>query len=608
MAKGLKERKDMDPKYMWDLSLIYKTSEDWEKDLKNAKKEMQKFLAFKGNLNNPKKVKEYLDEFMKFKKTLMKILSYASLKYSEDTRNEKAKNMNIRAENFAVEYNTLVSFFEPEMLSKDELFQKEILNDSDMSEYKTLLSRIFDKRKYTLSEKEERVIASFGEVLFSPQIISSSLEDSDMVFEDVLDKDGKKVPLSGSNFTTLEASTDRVLRKNAFKNYYKEFKNHINTFSSTMSANVKAKVVEASLRGYNSSREQSTLQERVPIIVYDNLIKAVRKHISSMHRYVKLRKEILGVKELHFYDIYAPLVEHKRNYTFEEAENLLYDTVKIFGEDYYKQVKNGIKKKWVDVFPNKGKTGGAFSAGTCSTDPYILMNYTGTLDSVSTLLHEMGHSMHTYLSKKNLPAQYSDYTLFVAEVASTVNENLLIENLLSKTTDKKERLVLLNQYLENFKGTLYRQTMFAEFEKLIHEEVERGGALTPQYLSDLYEGLNKYYFGDEIVFDEEIKYEWARIPHFYMFFYVYNYATSYSAAVALSEGIINEKKGLSKGNIKRYLEFLSMGSLEDPLEELKHAGVDFTTEKPILDALDKFDKVLDEVTNLVEEIKNEKKL
>lgn len=609
MANNLKERKDIDNSYKWNLKNIYKADDDFEKALSSLQDEVKKISSFEGKINTIEDVKNYLDFVFSFEKEFFKVYSYAFLKNSEDTREEKAKSMNKRAMNLYVELNTRVSFFEPELIKKDKAFWDEIKSSPLLEDYKILLLRIFDKKKYTLSTKEEVIMSSFTEVLSSPGEISRSLCDSDMVFPKVLNKDKKEIELNNYNFTTIEGSSDRVLRENAFKAYYKVFKDHINTLGETLGANVKKSTIEARLRGYDSSLHMASFNERVPVYVYNNLIEAVRDNISLLHRYVRLRKKMLKVDELHFYDIYAPLVKSdKKKYSYEEALSLLYDTVKIYGDTYLDAVKMGIEKGWVDVYPNKGKTGGAYSSGTYSTDPYILMNYTDTLDSVSTLLHEMGHSMQTYFSKLHNPIQYSDYTLFVAEVASTVNENLLVENLLEKTDDKRERLILLNQYLENFKGTLYRQTMFSEFEKKIHETVERGEALTPKGMSSLYKDLNRDYFGDDIYLDEEIQYEWARIPHFYSPFYVYKYATSYSAAVSLSEGIRKEKEGLTKGNIKKYIEFLSMGCKKDPLDELKHAGVDFSTKTPVEDALKKFENVLIEAEKLFDELKNNNEL
>lgn len=499
-----------------------------------------------------------------------------------------------------VQLSAALSFSDPELLALPQETFDEILQSPQLAEYRILLQQLADQKPHTLSMEEERIIASFGEVLSAPGTITSSLEDADMQYVPAVDGEGKEHELTGSNFVFLEMQEDRVLRKSAFENFYKGFQDHINTFADAYQANVKRETVTARLRSYASSRKMAAARERVPSSVYENLIASVRRHLPDMYRYVQLRKKMLGVDQLHFYDIYAPLTGgSSRHYTYEEARQMLLEAVKPLGEDYVSTVRQGLDGGWVDVYPNKGKSGGAFSAGCYLSDPYIMMNFTGTLNSVSTLVHEMGHSMHSWYSRRSQPAQYASYTIFVAEVASTVNENLLIEHLLETETDKDERMALLNQYLENFKGTVFRQTMFAEFEKEAHEMAERGEALTPQALCALYGRLVEDYFGPDMVIDDQIRYEWARIPHFYRPFYVYKYATSYSAAVTLSEGIRAEYAGKAQDKVKPYLEFLSMGGSQDPLDELAHAGVDLSRPEAIDAALDKFARVLDEAEALI---------
>lgn len=595
MAEKLQERKDMDRAYMWDLTKIYPDDSAWEEDFAKISKEVDGFASYAGKLGDADTLLAYLKAVDDFDARADKCMQYAYLRQSEDTRQEAAKSMQDRAMGMAVRFETVTSFAEPEFLALPEEQIKSLIADDRLKDYRILLTRLADKKAHTLTGPEERILASLGEVLSSAQTISSSLEDSDMTFAPAKDRDGNDVEVTNASFTTLEESKDRTLRENVFKSYYAGYKGLINTFASTMSANVKGAVAQANLRHFNSSREMAAAEERVPSVVYTNLIEAVHRHLPDMYRYVRLRKKLLGVDELHFYDIYAPLIPASpKHFTFEQAKELLFETVAPYGEEYVNTVKKGCSEGWIDVYPNVGKEGGAYSAGGYLTQPYIMMNFTGNLNSVSTLVHEMGHSMHSHLSIKHQPVTYAGYTLFVAEVASTCNENLLIENLLSKTDDPKERLEYLNQYLENFKGTVFRQTMFAEFEKTIHEACAEGKALTPQFLCAIYSELNAKYFGPDMVIDDEIAYEWARIPHFYRPFYVYKYATSYSAAVALSEGIRAEAAGEAEGNVKRYLEFLSMGNSLDPLDELKHAGVDFSTPEPVDRALDKFAKVLDE--------------
>jgi oligoendopeptidase F len=595
----LQERKDLDPAYMWDLTPIYTDDAAWEKDLEKLAAEVPDMARFAGSLHTAQGIRSFFDAEVDLGTRLEKLYLYASLRNSEDATQEAAKSMDLRARSLVVTYQTVLSFAEPEILSQEEGTLRGFIDDPVLAPHKLTMQRLLDQKKHTLTSEEERIIASYGEVLSAPYTIYHDLDDADLRFHSVPDGQGVKTAVNNANFVLLQTSTDRTLRKNAFQSYYRTFKSHVNTIAATMAANVKYAEVTARLRHYDRARAMKAEQERVPTAVYDNLIEAVRRHLPDMYRYVRLRRRLLGVDQLHFYDIYAPLLqEEPKKYTYDQAKDLLFRAIRPLGPDYARIVKSGLEGGWVDVYPNKGKRGGAFSSGTYLTNPYLLMNFTGSLDSVSTLAHEMGHSVHTYLSNHNQPPQYADYTIFVAEVASTVNENLLIEALLEEEEDPTRRLALLNQYLENFKGTVYRQTMFAEFEKQVHEASAAGTALTPQFMCDIYRTLNQDYFGPDMVIDDEIAYEWARIPHFYTPFYVYKYATSYSAAVALSEGLRAEYKGGQRGAVEKYLRFLSLGGSMDPLEELQTAGVDLSTAAPIDAALDKFARVLDEAEEL----------
>jgi oligoendopeptidase F len=598
--EALKERKDMDSQYMWDLTPLYESDEKWEEDLNKLDETVSTLASYQGKLKDASTIHSFLVLETELNRKLEDVFCYASLRRSEDTRAKEAQQMYSKAMGKYVTIVSTLAFAEPEILSLSEEELESISKDPCMKDYAYAFEQLLNKKPYMLSSSEEALLARFGEVISAPGQIADNLQDADLVFDSVKDGEGKEVELSGSNYISLQSSTDRELRKNSFESYYKTYKEHINTFAATYSANVKAAVTEASVRKYNSSREMSLSENHIPLSVYDNLIEAVHKYMPLMYRYEKLRKEILGLDELHYYDLYAPLVKgNSTRYTYEEAQQMVLDAVKPLGENYNEIVKSAFKERWIDVYPNKGKSGGAYSSGTYDSRPYIMTNFTGTLDSVSTIAHEMGHSLHTWHSNHTQPAQYASYTLFVAEVASTVNENLLIEQLLDKTSDPVQRLSYLNQYLEGFKGTVYRQTMFAEFEKEAHAMAERGEPLDPSSLNDLYARLIKLYFGDELVMDEEVQYEWARIPHFYRPFYVYVYATGYSTAVALSEGILNEKDPA----VKRYIEFLSMGGSAYPLDELKHAGVDLTTPEPIETALKKFEKVLNDAEETFSKIK-----
>lgn len=591
MPDTLKERSAIDPQFQWDLTKLYKDDAAWEQMLAGLDKQVQAVAAFAGRLKDAKTIREYLDASMTLSRTLSNLYCYASMRRSEDTRAEAAQSMYARISAAYAGAVAALSFAEPEILALPEETLQTIQQDECLKEYRFVLENLVRQKPHTLSASEEKLLASLSEVMGAPADIADSLQDADLVFDSVKDGEGKEHEVTGSNYILLQTSSDRTLRENAFRSFYKTYRQHINTFAATYAGAVKAATVEAEARHYESSRAMSMAGENIPVEVYDNLVAAVRAHLPLMYRYVALRKRLLGIQDLHYYDVYAPLTgKSKANYTYEQAKQMVLDAVAPLGEEYCTEVRRGFAERWVDVYPNKGKSGGAYSTGTYDSEPYIMTNFTGTLDSVSTLAHEMGHSMHSLLSRRSQPAQYADYTLFVAEVASTVNENLMIEQLLKTEQRPDARLVLLNQYLENFKGTVFRQTMFAEFERDAHAMRERGEALSPAALNQLYGNLVRDYFGPELVMDDEVQLEWARIPHFYRPFYVYKYATGYSTAVALSEGILKEGDPARK----RYLEFLSMGGSAWPLDELRHAGVDLTTPAPVNAALEKFGRLLDD--------------
>ncbi|WP_294572836.1 oligoendopeptidase F [uncultured Subdoligranulum sp.] len=587
----LQERKEMDARYQWDLTPMYQDDAAWEAELATLDDQVNAMTAFAGTLKDAISIGAYLDAATELGRKLSNLYCYASLRRSEDTRAEDGQSMYARVTAKYVQALTAMAFAEPEILSLPEETLKAVVQDEQLADHKFTMENLLRQKPHTLTASEEKILATFGEALGAPAEIADNLQDADMVFDAVQDGDGKTVEVTGSNYITLQMSTDRTLRKHSFESYYKGYRQHINTFASSYAGAVKGATAEATVRHYDSSRAMSMAGENIPVEVYDNLIDTVRKHMPAMYRYVALRKKILGVDELHYYDVYAPLVgDINVRYTYEQAQQMVLDAVAPLGQDYTDLVRKAFAERWIDVYPNKGKSGGAYSSGTYDSNPYILTNFTGTLDSVSTIAHEMGHSMHTWHSNHHQPAQYAEYTLFVAEVASTVNENLLIEQLLQKENRPQMRLYLLNQYLENFKGTVYRQTMFAEFEREAHAMAERGEALNPASLNALYKKLVEDYFGPELVMDEEVQYEWARIPHFYRPFYVYKYATGYSTAVALSEAILRE----GEPAVKRYKEFLSMGGSAYPLDELRHAGVDLATPAPIDAALQKFERILDD--------------
>ncbi len=599
MATENKERKDIEEKYKWDLQTLYKNDEEWEASLAPLKELIAKAGSFKGTLKDAASIRKYLDYETEVSLKLDNFYCYANLRLTEDTRKGDAQAMEAKAMQTYAEFMQAVSFSEPEILSLSNEELAKAVKDPVLEPYAFRMQKLLDRKPHVLSAECEELIANFLEALSTPDKVASNLQNADLKFDSVKDSKGEEHEVTDSNFIFLQNSDDRVLRENAFRSYYKGYREHINTFAAAYNGCVKEAVASASVRKFESSRAMSMAHEHIPASVYDGLVDTVRKFMPEMYRYVALRKRILGVDELHYYDVYTPLSKGSTKiYTYEEAQQMVLDAVAPLGKEYVDRVAQAYKDRWIDVYPNKGKRGGAFSSGTYRSNPFILTNFTGTLDSVSTLAHEMGHSQHTWLSAHTQEPQNADYTLFVAEVASTCNENLLVEQLLTKTTDPAERLALLNEYLEGFKGTVYRQTMFAEFERAAHKMAEDGEALTPDSLNALYKGLIADYFGPELVIDDEVQYEWARIPHFYSPFYVYKYATSYSASIALSEAILKD----GDAAVKKYLEFLSMGGSAYPIDELKHAGVDFTTSAPVERALTKFGRILDDAEETVKKL------
>ena len=589
MAEELRERKDMDPAFMWDLTTLYADDEAWEAAFADLPARVDAVCAFAGRLTDADTIRSLLEAETELDLLLSDLFAYANLRRSEDTRAPQAQKMYARIYAGYVEAVTRTAFVQPQILALPEETIRGFMESEALAPYRYLMEKLLRQKPHTLSEKEEALLARFGEVFAAPGQIADNLQDADLSFDPVKDGDGQEHELTGANFILLQTSPDRTLRENAFRSFYKGYRGHINTFAATYAGAVKAAAAEAAVRGYPSSRAMSMAQEHIPVEVYDTLVATVRDHLPAMYAYADLRKKLLKLDALHYYDLYTPLTgKSGKTYTYEEAQKMVLEAVAPLGDRYGSIVREGFAGRWIDVYPNRGKSGGAFSSGTYRSNPFIMTNFTGTLDSVSTIAHEMGHSMHTWLSGHTQPPHYAEYTLFVAEVASTVNENLLIEYLLKTEEDPREQLALLNQYLENFKGTVYRQTMFAEFEKTAHEMAERGEALDPESLNALYASLVRDYFGPALEMDEEVRYEWARIPHFYRPFYVYKYATGYTSAVALSEAV----RGGGEEAVRRYLDFLSMGGSADPLEELRHAGVDLTSPAPVHAALGKFEEVL----------------
>ncbi|MBR0165142.1 MAG: oligoendopeptidase F [Lachnospiraceae bacterium] len=591
MAEELKERKEMDPAFFWDLSSLFADDAAWEKAFATLEEDIASLKSYEGTLTDAATIRKYLDHVTEVRSRVSDLYVYAFQRKDEDLREDQAQSMYARISTGYAALFAADAFAEPEILALPEETLRSIVGDELIQPYAFYMENLVRGKAHTLSGREETLLASLTESRDAPGEIARMLEDADLLFADAADENGAMQQVSGASFVKQQTSHDRTLRKNVYESYYKTFREHINTFATAYSYHVKNACSMAKIRKYASSLEDGMFADNVPVTVYRNLIETVRRHTPDLQRYVRLRKKLLGVDELHFYDIYAPLVaSFDKEYTYEQAQKTVLDAVSVLGDEYRGTVEGAFRDGWIDVYPNKGKRSGAYSSGSYRSYPYILLNFRGNYSSVTTIAHEMGHSMHSYLARRTQPAHYAGYSIFVAEVASTVNENLLVEQLLKQTSDEKERMFLLNQYLEGFKGTLFRQTLFAEFEMRAHAMHEAGEALSVSALDGLYKELLIDYYGEDIVIDDEIIHEWARIPHFYRKFYVYKYATGYSAAVALSEAILAE----GDSAVKPYLEFLSLGGSVYPIDALKHAGVDLTTPDPVERALDKFARVLDD--------------
>ncbi len=595
--KRILRREEVPEEYTWDLTDFYASDEDFEKDLNRTDEYIEKLKAFKGKLgNSAKDLFDYLKMSDEVEEWMQEVANYASRKNDQDTGNGKYQDYNARMSSALVKIYGAASFATPEILEiSDEKLEQFYKDEPGLELYRRALNKDRALKDHILSAEMENLLAMTGEMAMAPDNIYGMLNNADMKFEDATDSEGKKHEITHGSFIPLLESGDRELRKSAFQQFYKSYDQFQNTAAAILSAQVKSLMFNAQARHYNSTLEASVSSVEVPTTVYHNLINAVHENMDKMYKYVELRKKTLGLDELHFYDIYTPITgESDRKVPYDEAVELIMEAVKPLGEDYCKVMREGFNNRWVDRYENVGKRSGAYSAGT-KVHPVVLMNYHDTMDSMFTLIHEMGHSLHTYLSYKNQPTVYANYTIFVAEVASTCNEALLMQYLLGKTEDKKERAVLINHFLEQFRGTLYRQTMFAEFELMMNEMSERGETMTAEALCQKYGELQKLYFGDGIVVDDEIKLEWARIPHFFYNFYVYQYATSFSAAMAISQKILKE----GEPAVKKYLEFLSGGCSKDPISLLKDAGVDLTTAAPINEALALFGELIDEMEELL---------
>ncbi|MCK4258193.1 MAG: oligoendopeptidase F [Halanaerobiales bacterium] len=596
----LVQRSEIVEEFKWQTEDLYTDLNAWEKDFQKVKGMISEIEKFKGHLgDSAEKMLECFQDQDEVSQISSLLYSYASRKKDQDTRVAENQSLYNRSISLLTELSSATAFVTPEILAIPEEQLKEFLATNEkIALYTHYLDNITRVSDHILTADQERIMAMTGEISAGPEQIFQMIDDADMKYPTVIDEEGNEVELTKGRYMKFMLSKDRRLRKDTFEAFYSSYINQKNTLSTTLAQNIKVDMFGAKVRKFDSTLEAALSSDNIPVSVYDNLIKAVSDNLGPMHKYVKLRKKLLGVDELHMYDIYLSVIKDVDiEIPYEEAKETIIKSLAPLGSEYQDLLKKGFDSRWIDVYENQGKTSGAYSAGVFGVHPFVLMNYNNTIDSMFTLAHEMGHALHSYLSDRTQPYVYHSYPIFLAEVASTLNEALLTEHLLKTTTDKGIKMSILNNYLEQFRGTVYRQTMFAEFEKLIHAKAESGEVLTHELLNKIYRDLNVKYYGPDMIVDSEIDYEWARIPHFYYSFYVYKYATGFSAAASLADQILEE----GQPALKRYLDFLSAGNSDYPIQTLKKAGVDMENPEPIAQALKIFKERVEELERLTAE-------
>ena len=594
-ANTLPKRSEIDPVYHWKTEDLFPSDSHWEASFSEIEKTLPDFSKMQGTLaTSSAQLLHCLEEYFSLSEKLDALYVYAFLRFHEDSTNSTYQSLSARAESLLIQYSAASSFIVPELLSIPQNTLEQFLQEKaeEFKVYTHFINNILRQKEHTLSAAEEALLSEAGDLANAPQNIFTMINDADMKFPSIQNEKGETFDLTKGRYTTFLESPDRTLRKNAFDALYDTYAKQKNTLATTYHSSVKSDNFFAKARKYASAREAALEDDAIPLTVYDTLIETVHGYLPLLHRYISLRKKVLSVEELHMYDLYVPLIKEVNPVvSYEEAKKTVLEALSVMGEEYRHALEIGLNSGWIDVYENQGKRSGAYSWGSYSAHPYVLLNHNDNINSMFTLAHEMGHALHSYFTWKKQPYLYSGHKIFVAEVASTCNEALLMEYLLKTTEDKNTRLYLLNYFMEQFRGTFFRQTMFAEFEKITHEMAERGEPLTCEALSKLYYNLNKIYFGEDLVIDEKIELEWARIPHFYNAFYVYQYATGYSAAIALSQKILKE----GAPAIKAYMDFLTKGNSEYSIDLLKGAGVDMTTAEPLKNAMQVFEKLLTEM-------------
>ena len=589
----MKKRSEADSKYTWKLEDMVAEDSQWEQMFKEASGEISEYASYKGRLaGSADTLYACLLFDDKLSQKIERLYVYARMRSDEDTTVQRYQDMFSRAQTLSYRAAENSSFLVPEILSMDrELLEQYMAADNGIGHFKRALEIILARRDHTLSGEMEELLAQSYDATQGASQIFTMFNNADVKFPVITGESGEGIQITHGNYISLMENQDRRIRKDAFEGLYSVYEQFSNTLAAAFSSNVKQAVFYAKAKKYASSREYYLADNEVPELVYDNLVKAVRENIVKLHEYTRVRKDVLGVDELHMYDLYVPMVAAAdRRYTYEEAKSIVLEGLAPLGEEYLSLLKQGFDSRWIDVYENEGKRSGAYSWGTYGSHPYVLLNFHGTLNDVFTLAHEMGHSIHTWYSDRNQPFTYAGYKIFVAEVASTCNEALLIRHLLKKAGSREEKAYLLNHFLESFRGTLFRQTMFAEFEDMAHKKAARGESLTAESLCSIYRQLNADYFGPAMTVDRQIDYEWERIPHFYTPFYVYQYATGFSAAVAISSRIMSGEPGALEG----YKKFLSGGCSKKPIDLLKLCGVDMSTTRPVDEALGFFGELIEE--------------
>lgn len=587
------DRTSIEDKFKWNIDTMYQSNESIKDDIDKVNSIIEELKSYKGKISSSKEnLYKVLSNSEKASRILQNLYVYTHMKQHEDTRNNENQARATKAEMLSTELSMATSYIVPEIIAMDENKLKEYLEDEKLSFYKKYVDEILRDKPHTLTEKEEEILAAVSDLSTVPENVYEMFSFADLKFPEIKGEDGKDIRITHGNYSTFLKSKDSRVRKDAFEAVYSTYEDYKNTFASTLYGGIKSEIFYSKMRNYKSAIESSLFQDDISVDVYYNLISAVDENLDILNRYVDIRKKYLNIDEMHMYDLYVPITSNfDMKITYEEAQDIILKALKPLGEEYLSIVKRAFNERWIDVYENEGKQGGAYSWGSYDSSPYILMSYKDDLNSLFTLIHELGHSMHSYYSKHNQEYLYSSYKIFVAEVASTLNELLLVNYLLENSSSKEERIYLLNYYLEQFRTTVYRQTMFAEFEKITHERVEAGEPLTAKEFTDIYYDLNKKYYGKSCIVDEEIGLEWARIPHFYSNFYVYKYATGFSAASALSDKILNE----GKSAVEKYIEFLKSGGSDYPLNQLRAAGVDMEKKESIEKALDVFKELVEEL-------------